>query len=77
MSYGYTTRLNSLNRQADKSSLGVKLGKVCIKREIPVAEVASQLGVSRQTIYNWFQGTHYPHPGLTDDIKALLISYAQ
>jgi len=77
MSYGYTTRLNSLNRQADKSSLGVKLGKVCIKQEIPVAEVASQLGVSRQTIYNWFQGTHYPHPDLTDDIKALLTSYAQ
>jgi len=76
MSYGYTTRLNSLNRQADKSSLGVKLGKVCIKQEIPVAEVASQLGVSRQTIYNWFQGTHYPHPDLTYDIKALLLSYA-
>ena len=76
MSYGYTTRLNSLNRQADKSSLGVKLGKVCIKQEIPVAEVAFQLGVSRQTIYNWFQGTHYPHPDLTDDIKALLLSYA-
>ena len=77
MSYGYTTRLNSLNKQADKSSLGVKLGTVCIKQEIPVAEVASQLGVSRQTVYNWFQGTHYPHPDLTDDIKALLTSYAQ
>jgi DNA-binding XRE family transcriptional regulator len=77
MSYGYTTRLNSLNKQADKSSLGVKLGRVCIKKEIPVAEVAFQLGVSRQTVYNWFQGTHYPHPDLTDAVKALLISYTQ
>ena len=77
MSYGYTTRLNSLNKQADKSSLGVKLGRVCIKKEIPVAEVAFQLGVSRQTVYNWFQGTDYPHPDLTDAVKALLISYTQ
>ena len=73
MSYGYTTRLSSINKQADKSSLGVKLGRVCIKQE--VAEVASQLGVSRQTVYNWFEGTHFPHPDLTDAREGLLKSY--
>jgi DNA-binding transcriptional regulator YiaG len=77
MSYGYTTRLNSLNKQASRSSLGVKLGRVCIKQEIPVAEVSSQLGVSRQTVYNWFQGTHKPHPDFTSAIRTLLTSYSQ
>jgi transcriptional regulator with XRE-family HTH domain len=75
MSYGYTTRLSSINKQASRASLGVKLGRVCIKQEIPVAEVSSQLGVSRQTVYNWFQGTHEPHPALTDAVRALLASY--
>jgi|TARA_Y100001954_G_C15827415_1_gene612991 transcriptional regulator with XRE-family HTH domain len=77
MSYGYTTRLVSLNKQANRSSLGVKLGKVCIKQEIPVAEVASQLGVSRQTVYNWFIGTHEPHPDLNATIEELLDSYSE
>ena len=75
MSSGYTTRLSSLNKQASRSLLGVKLGRVCIKKEIPVAEVSSQLGVSRQTVYNWFQGTHEPHPDLTSAVRTLLASY--
>ncbi len=75
MSYGYTTRLSSITKQADGSSLGDKHGRVCNEQEIPVAEVASQLGVSRQTVYNWFEGTHFPHPDLTDAIEALLKSY--
>jgi len=50
---------------------------VCIKREIPVAEVAYQLGVSRQTVYNWFEGTHFPHLDLTDAIEVLLKSYTK
>jgi len=77
MSYGYTTRLSRINKQADNASLGVKLGRVCIKREIPVAEVAYQLGVSRQTVYNWFEGTHFPHLDLTDAIEVLLKSYTK
>tara|TARA_R110000765_G_scaffold312673_1_gene405679 strand:- start:702 stop:932 length:231 start_codon:yes stop_codon:yes gene_type:complete len=75
MSYGYTTRLSNINKQASLSSLGVKLGRVCIKKEIPVAEVSHQLGVSRQTVYNWFQGTHEPHPALTGAVRTLLASY--
>ena len=57
MSYGYTKRLSSLNKQADGSMLGVKLGRACISKEVPVAEVAHRLGVSRQAVYNWFTGS--------------------
>lgn len=75
MSYGYTTRLGSLNKLADGTMLGVKLGRVCIRKEVPVAQVAYQLGVSRQTVYNWFSGVHKPSAELTDTIKQLIIEY--
>ncbi len=75
MSYGYTRRLDSLNKQADGSLLGVKLGRVCIKREVPAAQVASQLGVSRQTVYNWFIGLHEPNEELIPLIKKIIAKY--
>ncbi len=75
MSYGYTTRIDSLNREADQSLLGVKLGRVCIKHDMPVAELSSQLGVSRQTVYNWFIGMHEPSNELTPFIEALIKEY--
>ena len=75
MSYGYSTRVSNLNKQANRTSLGVKLGRMCIKQDISVAEVATQLGVSRQTVYNWFVGTHVPHTDLDSAIRSLLTSY--
>jgi len=75
MSYGYTTRLSTMNKQADGSLSGVKLGRVCIRKEVPVAEVALQLGVSRQTVYNWFTGAHEPNEDLKDAVKILLVEY--
>jgi DNA-binding XRE family transcriptional regulator len=74
MSYGYTTRIDRLNTEATPT-LGVKLGRVCIKKDVPVSEVASRLGVSRQTIYNWFMGTHEPNEELTETIKELITEY--
>jgi|TARA_B110000285_G_scaffold194364_1_gene223980 DNA-binding XRE family transcriptional regulator len=75
MSYGYTTRLSTMNKQADGSLSGVKLGRVCIRKEVPVAEVALQLGVSRQTVYNWFTGAHEPNEDLKDAVKILIAEY--
>lgn len=60
MSYGYSARLIGLNKKADKKRLGVRLGKRCIELDIPVADVAIHMGVSRQTVYNWFSGVHDP-----------------
>jgi len=42
--------------------IGNKLGRFCIKNRISVTYVANELGVTRQTIYNWFQGKYDPQP---------------
>lgn len=60
MGYGYSIRLVKQNREADPTSLGVRLGQVCIEKDIPVRVVAAALSVSRLTVYKWFAGAHPP-----------------
>lgn len=72
MSYGYSAKLVALNRQADKSNLGVRLGRACIKEDIPISLVAKTLGVSRQTLYNWFMGRSSPQPMMVDLVARYL-----
>lgn len=64
MSYGYSQRIVEANKSASKTLLGVALGRMCIKLDVPVAEVAATIGVSRETVYNWFTGETYPHSAL-------------
>jgi transcriptional regulator with XRE-family HTH domain len=70
MIYGYSARLIDLNKKADARLLGVRLGRVCMKNNVPVSQVATKLGVSRQTIYNWFCGTHSPKPTVGRQVLA-------
>lgn len=72
MSYGYSLNVILLNEKAEQRLLGVKLGKKCIKRRIPVATIAVKLGVSRQTVYNWFVGAYEPKSFHEEAIKQLL-----
>jgi len=74
MSYGYTTRLVQTNKDADRKLLGVRLGRTCIKRNVPVVHLSHTLGVSRQTIYNWFSGTSTPQAQYVPQIQELLHS---
>lgn len=60
MSTGYSLRIRDLNAKADKRKIGVRLGRVCIKHNIPVSVVAKHMGVTRATIYNWFCGVSAP-----------------
>jgi hypothetical protein len=69
MKYGYSLRIADLNKKADGSLLGVKLGRLCIKNNVPVVEVATLLKVSRQTVYNWFTADTYVHKDLADAVK--------
>jgi DNA-binding transcriptional regulator YiaG len=46
--------------QADQKLPGVQLAVTCIKLEIPAAQVAIHLGVTRQTVYSWFTGRFKP-----------------
>ena len=59
MSQGYSTGLVAENRQGSLRHLGVALGRVCIKKGIPVTDVAFHFRVSRQTVYSWFKGVSH------------------
>ena len=72
MSYGYSARLIKFNKQADETRLGVTLGRVCIALDIPVSTIAQDIGISRQTIYNWFMGLHDPHPKCREQIVEII-----
>lgn len=72
MGVGYSLRTQKLNEEADPQSLGVRLGTACIKHGIPATQVASALGVSKQTIYNWFCGTTQPLSHLAPKIETYL-----
>ena len=71
MSYGYSLRLVERNRQASDLKLGVRLGRVCIEQNVPVSTVASQFGVTRQTVYNWFSGVSSP----AESLHTLIATY--
>lgn len=71
MSSGYSLRVQDANAKASKHKLGVRLGRLCIAQDIPVAVVAKCTGVTRQTVYNWFCGTSIPQ----GTAVALIASY--
>ena len=60
MSIGYTEYIGRTNKKASARLIGVKLGRLCIKHGHPVTKVSSTIGVSRQTVYNWFCGIYEP-----------------
>lgn len=59
---GYSIRVAETIKKADGNLVGVQLGRICLERDLSVAEVARILGVSRQTVYGWFCGTKTPQP---------------
>lgn len=59
-------------KSADSSLLGVKLGRVCLSKDIPVKDVAEFFGVSRMTVYSWFRGKTLVSGKHSDKMKKLL-----
>lgn len=72
MTYGYSQQTVAANKSADKRLLGVALGRACIAKNVPVSNVAKTFGVSRQTVYNWFEGKHGPKLELIRKVEAYL-----
>ena len=68
MSQGYSLRLRDLNRRAPS--------KVCVKHNVPVTVVAQRMGVTRQTVYNWFAGTTNPQPALTSLVESYIAQFS-
>lgn len=60
MMLGYTIAQVAINKRADGKRLGVKLGRLCMAKDIPVKEVAEYFSVSRITVYKWFSGRSEP-----------------
>lgn len=69
---GYSIRIAEGIKEADVNLLGVQLGRACLARDIPVATVAAELGVTRQTVYQWFLGLSEPRGQACDAISAYL-----
>lgn len=61
MPHGYSQYTIQANKSADRRLVGVALGRACIANNVSVAEVAKRFKVSRQTVYNWFDGKHLPN----------------
>jgi hypothetical protein len=56
MAKGYSVLTIQEIKEANPNLLGVKLGKICVERDIPVKDVAEYFSVSRVTVYAWFRG---------------------
>ena len=70
MPHGYSLYIIQSNKSASKRMIGVALGRACIANGVAVADVAERFGVSRQTVYNWFEGKHLPKPELLRQVSA-------
>ena len=69
---GYSLNLMLVNKAADGKHIGVALGRICIKTGLPVSVVARKFKVSRQTVYNWFEGRVTPNNQVIEPIKQLI-----
>lgn len=69
---GYSHRIVRANQEADPSSIGVRLGRLCIYEEIPASDVAKYFNVSRMTVYNWFSGASKPQKRLIADVQRII-----
>lgn len=72
MSQGYTIKVAEAIKNADGNLIGVQLGRACLSRDISVLEAARTLGVTRQTVYQWFCGETSPQAYHLDAIQAWL-----
>jgi predicted transcriptional regulator len=69
---GYSIKLSRIINAGDKSLLGKTLGRACLAADYPITKVATRLGVSRQTVYNWFYGECNPSEDRTLMVKELI-----
>ena len=74
MDHGYSQSLVEANKRADAKSLGVALGRLCIRKRISVRQIAERFGVSRMAVYNWFRGVYAPHSNHTEAIQRYMKS---
>ena len=45
-------------QKADPTRIGVQLGRLCVKANLPTTYVAEAFNVSRMSIHSWFRGQY-------------------
>lgn len=55
MTYHLKTRTLLAGKNVSKS-LGMQLGKLALRKNVSVQDIAANLGASRSTVYSWFAG---------------------
>ena len=73
---GYSTLTAREIKEANQTLLGVKLGRICLDRDIPVTDVAEFFGVSRVTVYSWFRGKTVVSGKYADKMQKLIAKLA-
>lgn len=74
---GYSLNLVLANKAADSKHIGVALGRMCIKAGVSVYFVAKKFSVSRQTVYNWFEGRVTPKARMITPFKEYITTLKQ
>jgi predicted transcriptional regulator YheO len=68
---GYSQNVIENNKKA-KDTTGTLLGQLCIAIKYPVGQVAKELNVSRQTVYDWFSGITKPSRHMEPKVMELV-----
>jgi len=71
-SRGYSTLFIRKVGEADQGDLVIQFANACIDRELPIAEIALRMEVTRATIYNWFTGKSSPRAHQQEKIRKTL-----
>ena len=66
----YSIKVAQRNAVADENLLGVQLGRLCIRYDIPVTVVMRDLNVSKCTVYKWFSGAADVNKHLRGPVEA-------
>jgi len=56
MSRPYSPKLKELVETSKNYTLGIDLGKTCLKANLPAAYIAEVFDTTRMTIHSWFRG---------------------
>lgn len=73
---GYSYDLIQRIKASDQTLPTVKLGLMCVEKNIAIDEVAEAMGTTRQTVYSWFTGKYKPRHIQLKKIEQLLAEYS-
>lgn len=74
---GYSTLFLSAIEEAGLDLPMKQFAEECIRRGIPIASIASRLGVTRASVYNWFTGKTKPRQLQLAQIRKIMARWTR